>query len=503
MSIDLSLDRIRRLATYLQPYTRPTCHVAGTNGKGSVTALLASILRASDPPLSVGRFNSPHLVSVHDCIAINGESIDPDVYQAAYAEVQRVDKAHTVGASSFELLTLTAFLIFEQRQVDVAIVEVGMGGRLDATNVMPDEVVLVSALASVDLDHQAFLGSTIAAISGEKAAIARKARPFVLGPQVHSEVFDVARRVIEETGSHLIQASAAVPVDVANSDRDGNGNVGDEPVTDISNSNSDRGIPTSSQFRFHRHQPIQYKLSAFASPLQAQLPLLGHHQLDNAGLALTVVDVILTHSSCAHVAWRDRISSATIQKGIAQTIWPGRLSFHTLTARNAQQPETAPRELLVLADGAHNPASATTLGAYVSDLFSSSSSSLPPSSVVFILALSHSPPKTPRETIGALFAPLVDKGVGDKISVVPLGFSPPEGMPWVKHVPTEEIRNAVVSLLPTTNIIDPPIGTDYLSTLRNVFEDLASIQDNKEDRLIVVAGSLYLVADFYRLLNQQ
>lgn len=170
MSIDLSLDRIRALSALLPAYTRPTVHIAGTNGKGSVSALLSSILHATEPNLDIGRFNSPHLISIRDCIVINGQPVDEATYASARNEVETVDRTHAIGASSFELLTATALLIFENAALDIVILEAGMGGRLDATNVIPTECVMVSALTAVDLDHQAFLGDTLSAIAREKAA---------------------------------------------------------------------------------------------------------------------------------------------------------------------------------------------------------------------------------------------------------------------------------------------------------------------------------------------
>src|SRR5882762_9813819 len=191
MSIDLTLDRIRTLASHMKtPYTRPTCHIAGTNGKGSVTAILSSILFSSLPPLSVGRFNSPHLVSIYDSITINNKPVASSVYANARGAIESVDRVNSVGASSFELLTLTALLVFEEAGVDIVVIEVGMGGRLDATNIILDECILVSALTAVDLDHQAFLGNTVEDIATEKAAIARSGKPFIIGKQKHQTVYE-------------------------------------------------------------------------------------------------------------------------------------------------------------------------------------------------------------------------------------------------------------------------------------------------------------------------
>ena len=149
MSIDLSLNRIRALAARLPSYTRPTIHIAGTNGKGSVAAMVSSVLRESG--LRVGRFNSPHLVHVWDSIDLCGHAVSLEQYERVRKEVEEANEG--IGASSFEVLTGTALKLFEDEKVDVVVLEVGMGGRLDATNVIPDDAVAVSVITSVGLDH--------------------------------------------------------------------------------------------------------------------------------------------------------------------------------------------------------------------------------------------------------------------------------------------------------------------------------------------------------------
>ena len=136
MSINLSLVRISQLLVHVRPYTRPTCHIAGTNGKGSVSALLSQILVASS--YRVGRFNSPHLVSIYDCITIDGEPVSSVVYDDVMHRVVAADTELGLKSTNFELLACTALVVFEEAEVDIAVVEVGMGGRLDATNVIPD-----------------------------------------------------------------------------------------------------------------------------------------------------------------------------------------------------------------------------------------------------------------------------------------------------------------------------------------------------------------------------
>lgn len=213
MSIDLSLSRLSNLLPHLpHQYTRPTVHIAGTNGKGSVSALVSSVLLHSEaqPRLNIGRFNSPHLVHITDCILINETPVDYNAYLETKKSIIEIDKKYGGGSrlTPFEVLTLTALQLLEKAQVDVAVIEVGMGGLLDATNVIPSDCILVSALTSVDLNHQGFLGTTHSEISAQKAGIARPGKLFVLGPQKfenRAKVEGAAARAVEAAGASLAQ----------------------------------------------------------------------------------------------------------------------------------------------------------------------------------------------------------------------------------------------------------------------------------------------------------
>ncbi|EPS98455.1 hypothetical protein FOMPIDRAFT_1051490 [Fomitopsis schrenkii] len=462
MSIDLSLDRIRRLSGYLPTYTRPTCHITGTNGKGSVSALLSSIFRAASPSpeFIVGRFNSPHLTSVHDSIVLNDAPVSADFFAAARARVVQADKDHDIGASNFELLTCTALNLFETVGADVVVLEVGMGGRLDATNVIPDESVLVSAMTAVDLDHQAFLGGTVAAIAREKASIARSGRPFVLGQQLHGEVEPVVLGILGKIGAHLI----------------------DVPV--VGRRTWDEGLdgprPTANQIP-PPPTPILAHIPCFEAPIHALLPLQGQHQLGNLAVALGVVSAIRTNASVS-LPWIDRLTPGTVARGIRNTRWPGRLSWHTVPGFVAP----------ILVDGAHNAASARTLAAYITSL----SQDERPLALTFMLALSSSPPKTPSQTLAPLLSLNAD------VAVAPLPFSPPEGMPWVRHEPRDALVASARELAPGAVIWDGCDGNQDPPTQLRSALDWAARRQAEKGGLVVVAGSLYLVADFYRLLEE-
>jgi len=483
--MELSLERINVLLTHLPRYTLPTIHITGTNGKGSVSSFVASILQASG--FTVGRFNSPHLVTVLDSIVINGESASPDLYNGVRRMVEDANSEFDIAATSFELLTAAALMLFESAKPDIVILEVGMGGRTDATNAISDDCVLVSALTSVDLDHQKFLGETVGEIATQKAGIARRGRPFVIGPQKHPEVLGSVRTVIENVGADPVYADAAI-VRTWLAAVDGPS----EPVT----STSTPPLP----FHATTLRPISLFLPYFPDPIYAQLPLHGDHQLDNLGVAGSTISSLLSHPSSIHqLPFQSKITPSTIAAGVRSTSWIGRLSFHDVPLSRLRPPglETDGLEetMAVLVDGAHNPSSASVLASYMSRLFESAKSE--DLKLVFILALSHSPPKTPLQTLSPLLSFKRPKNVRISVSAAALEFTPVEGMPWVQPVPSEEIRKVIRDIDGDINLWIPKDGER--SSVANAL--LWAHEEEKVHRgngLVCLAGSLYLVADFYR-----
>ncbi|RKU44372.1 folylpolyglutamate synthase [Coniochaeta pulveracea] len=192
--IDLGLARISRLLQYT-PQTWRAFHVAGTNGKGSICAYLSALLHANGS--SCGRFTSPHLIDRWDCISINEKPVAETVFREAEQVVKQRDQEHGIGATEFELLTATAFEIFHREKVEYGVVEVGLGGRLDATNAMKEKVVTV--ISKIGLDHQSFLGNTLEEIALQKAGIMRPGVPCVVdgsnAPTVIQVIEEHARMV--------------------------------------------------------------------------------------------------------------------------------------------------------------------------------------------------------------------------------------------------------------------------------------------------------------------
>ena len=360
MSIDLSLDRVTKLLIQLPSYTRPTLHIAGTNGKGSVSALLTSILLSADPPLRVGRFNSPHLIHISDCITIDNVPVSSSLYDTVRAEVEHADKVHQTRLTNFEILTLVALQIFEKCRMEVVVLEVGMGGRQDAANVVSDKAIAVSALTAVDLDHQAFLGETITRIAREKAGIGRTGRPFVLGKQRYPEVKEVVKDVLSRLGSDKVIDAVQVHTRKWNETVDG--------VRPPS-------LSLASPFQQPAAQPISADLPCFPETVHTLLPLYGNHQLDNLGTSLTIINELLTspalQETSGSLRLKERLHAKSVANGIQNVKWLGRLSFHTLRLPDPAvgEPSAITDPLVVLVDGAHNPASAATLGEYITHFF--------------------------------------------------------------------------------------------------------------------------------------
>jgi folylpolyglutamate synthase len=424
-----------------------------------------SMLRSTSPALNVGRYNSPHLSTVTDCIIINDKIVGDDLYYTVQSEVERVNVEHDVKLTSFELLTLTALQIFERTQVDVAVVEVGLGGRLDATNIIPDDAILVSALTNVGLDHQTFLGSTVSAIATEKLGIARRGKPFVIGPQKYPEVVDVGQKILLSKGCELVPLIS---------------------VRELGVSTPPRLSFSPAEFHPPPGTKIGFSLFPFPDQIVADLPLRGDHQLENVTTALTVISALF-NKRLPKASFAELLTPCAVARGIGGVQWEGRLSFHRLPP---------PRSLPVLVDGAHNPASAAALTKYISQILSVSTD--PTIDVTYILALSNSPPKTPHDVLSLMLPPILPNKLKERvrIHVALLRFSPPDGMPWIRVVSPSEMADVVSKLIPGADVW---IAAEDEQPNKSLSSAVAWAEDHTKDAgLVVVAGSLYLVSDFYR-----
>jgi dihydrofolate synthase / folylpolyglutamate synthase len=299
----------------------PAVLIAGTNGKGSTAATLASILQASG--YKTGLYTSPHLVRINERIRMNGSPIGDDDFALIHDVVDRTAERLITEAelpwhpSFFEMLTAIAFEYFAREKIEIAVLEVGMGGRLDATNVVEPRV---SVITDISLDHQKFLGDTLFEIAREKAGIIRPNGVVVTLPQTPA-ANDVIGNTILDLGAQAISAVPFVP-----------------PVA-----------PNSSQYLVPSAQEkagyvSRYRLRVLGREITVETPLVGRHQLRNIALAIATAEE-LAHQEFA------RITAATIESGIRETRWPGR--FQVLPA-TAEHPE-------IVLDVAHNPAGAWAL----------------------------------------------------------------------------------------------------------------------------------------------
>jgi dihydrofolate synthase/folylpolyglutamate synthase len=320
------LEHMRVLLAALgHPENRsPTVLVAGTNGKGSTAATLASILQASG--LKTGLYTSPHLVRINERIRLNGETIGDDDFAMLHDVVDRTaERLVSEGdlpwhPSFFEMLTAMAFEYFARSRPDMVVLEVGMGGRLDATNVVDPRLSIITDIA---LDHQKYLGETVAEIAREKAGIIRPGGTVVTLPQL-PEANDVIGNAILDADAHAVNAVPYVP-----------------PVSQ-----------GSGQWPVASDQRQRYPLDVMGAQIMVESPLVGRHQLRNLALAVAAA-AELRHQG------EIRITPETIAEGIRKTQWPGR--FQVVPAAG-----DSPEYVL---DVAHNPAGAWALRSTLSGAY--------------------------------------------------------------------------------------------------------------------------------------
>ena len=301
--MDLVLDRVWRLLKVVgDPQDRlpPVIHLAGTNGKGSTQAMIRAGLEASGA--SVHAYTSPHLARFHERIRLAGQLISEE------ALIKVLDRCYSANGPEpityFEITTVAGLLAFAETPADYTLLEVGLGGRLDATNVVSDPAVTI--ITPVDMDHQQFLGDTLGAIAGEKAGIIKRGVPCVVGPQ-HEECMDVIEAVAARVGAPLLAYGQQWHVGV------------------------ERG---------------RLIFSDETGLLDLPLPnLLGPHQIMNAGAAIAALRYLGKDEAACEAA-------------VTRAYWPARMEKLTT---GALVDLAAPAELWL--DGGHNPAAGHALAA--------------------------------------------------------------------------------------------------------------------------------------------
>ncbi|HXH22393.1 MAG TPA: folylpolyglutamate synthase/dihydrofolate synthase family protein [Dehalococcoidia bacterium] len=290
---------------------RPTLHIAGSKGKGSVAAMAASILQAAG--LETGLYTSPHLNRFTERIQVAGEPVSSAEFAAGVARVkaaaERV-RARMPGRAlvTFDILTALGFLIFRERGVKAQVIEVGLGGLLDSTNVFQAAAhpAHVAVITNIGLEHREVLGDTIPEIARQKAGIIVRGRPTVMAPQRESAA-DVIREVARDQDSDLTEVALACHMrrDSASSDAQ------------------------------------SFRLRTPGGGYQAKLPLIGRHQLDNAATSVVAVEKL---ASAAGIS----LSEESVKKGLEAVKWPGRI-------------EIVKRRPLIVVDAAHTADSARRL----------------------------------------------------------------------------------------------------------------------------------------------
>jgi dihydrofolate synthase/folylpolyglutamate synthase len=333
----------------------PSVLVAGTNGKGSTAATLASILQASG--LKTGLYTSPHLVRINERIRIDGEAIGDHDFAALHDVVDRVAERLVAAGdlpwhpSFFETLTAMAFEYFARSRPEMAVLEVGMGGRLDATNVVEPRLSIITDIA---LDHQKYLGETIAEIAREKAGIIRPGGIVVTLAQL-PEANDAIGSAILSAGAHAVNAVEYVPI-------------------------------ISGQWLVASGQWQRYPLDVMGKQILIESPLVGKHQLRNLALAIAAAEELRDQGMV-------QITPEMIARGIRETRWPGR--FQVVRA-GGDGPE-------YVLDVAHNPAGAWALRATLSHAYGDLGSSAAAAGREITLVFGVMRDKAVREVVEILF----------------------------------------------------------------------------------------------------
>lgn len=314
--IKFGLDNISRLLSAIDnPHESfASIHVAGTNGKGSTSAIISSVLQTAG--YRVGLFTSPHLVSFTERIRINGREItEHEVIDLAEEIKGVVSHLEDFSPTFFEVVTAMAFLYFKRQGIDIGVIEVGMGGRLDATNIIKPEV---SIITNISYDHKEFLGNTLGEIALEKAGIIKSGLPVIVSYQ-EPEVIELIKKKSHEKNAALYIYG-----------KDFSSSLKKEDTIGIS---------------------FDYRSGSSLIINDLFLPLAGKHQMQNASVAIKAVELIKENgylSKSDFARHKLLITHHIIRKGLKNVRWPGRLEF-----ANENPP--------VLIDGAHNPSAASAL----------------------------------------------------------------------------------------------------------------------------------------------
>lgn len=324
MSIELGLSRITKLLSHLgNPHeSLKVLHVAGTNGKGSVCSYISTILQNQNRNLhisqngqfiKVGKFTTPHLIHLTDSITINNNPIPQYKFNSIKKSLIEINNKYSIKCSEFELLTCLAFLYFKEAHCNWCVLEVGLGGRLDATNVIPGKNKLACGITKISLDHESFLGNTLTKIAYEKAGIITPGVKFVSVDGTND--INVLKIIEEQCNMMGCEMKIIDPYKDSNI------------------------IETDSWGE------IQIE----------KLPLNGEYQIFNLKVAIFIIDYLQKINEI-------KLSKEDLLKGLYNTVWPGRLQNLDFTYEKG-------KSIHVLMDGAHNGSAAIELSKYIKNTY--------------------------------------------------------------------------------------------------------------------------------------
>jgi dihydrofolate synthase / folylpolyglutamate synthase len=447
----------------------PSVLIAGTNGKGSTAATLASILTAAG--YRTGLYTSPHLIRVNERIQIDGVQIPDEDFARLYFQVDEAARRLVEAGdlphppSFFEVLTALAFLYCSEQKVDIAILEVGLGGRLDATNIVAP---LLSIITDIALDHQDYLGDTIAEITREKAGILRPNGILITLPQ-HPEANQAIGEAAASLNLRAISAASFIPHHPPRSSSPSEAQTAESRNPRILPDAADLPSPDQTESPLPRNH---YAVTLNGEPLEIDSPLPGHHQQRNIALAIAAANELRNLNGC-NLNQKDitrnyggyKITNKAIEAGIRNTKWPGRLELLTF-----------PQGPSILLDVAHNPAGAWTLRAAIAQL---------PDSQPRTLLFSCLRDKNLKEISQILF-PLFDSATGDH----------QRSRDHILFAPIDNPRAATLEdLLAAAHDLDLPAhAAPHLAAA------LAQARAvTPSNGLIIATGSVYLVGEIRHL----
>ncbi|MCU1305601.1 MAG: FolC bifunctional protein [Acidobacteriaceae bacterium] len=444
----------------------PAVLVAGTNGKGSTSATLASILHTAGYRTAL--YTSPHLLRINERIQIDGESISDAEFTEMYDRVDSAARklvasgALPLPPSFFEMLTAMAFEYFASAGVEIAVLEVGMGGRLDATNIADP---CISVITDVALDHQQYLGDTIATIAVEKAGIIRQNGVLVTLPQ-HPEANDAIGRIAVERNARGVSATKYVPNVTPGAAR------------------FDHLRPTATQLgQFLR---TRYFLEVLGEEVLIETPLVGRHQLRNTALAIAAAEEL---NQCGFT-----ITAQDIATGIRDTYWPGRFQLIPGAPSVTQSQVGKKIETKVAApplsqgdrvgspdfilDVAHNPAGAWALRSALSEHFAESESDL--------TATTH--------PITFIFGAMRDKAIAEIAQIL---------FPLAQHVIATHADSPRAATTDELRELAGPAGSDMIfePTVAKAIERARAV--TPQNGVVVITGSIYIVGEAFAILQSR